>query len=109
MARALDFVLDQGSTVRRNLTIKDDNNFRVNITGAAIEFHLRERDGSVDVINQAMTITDAPNGDCTLVLTDVQTGALTGGAIYRYEVKMIIAGEITRPIEGRIFVAKKQS
>lgn len=99
--------IKQGDDLSRTLTITDDDGNALDITGATLTFHLRAPGATVDAITPApaLTLTTPASGIATLALTDTQTGALTAGTTYRYEVEMTDGtGLISTPVEGLALV-----
>lgn len=104
-------LVKQGDTFKRPLAITDTDDagatIPVNLTGATLVFHLRERGGSSDVIDPApaLAITDIAGGKARLTLTKVQTAALSPATAYEYEVELTDgAGDVSTPVEGSLVV-----
>lgn len=66
-----------------SFTVVDVAGAAVNITGWAIEWVLRERQGDRALIEKAVgsgvTISDGPGGVCQVAVTDTDTDTLAGG------------------------------
>lgn len=72
------------------------------MTGVVLTFLVRAHGGAVDLLSQALNITDpAPPGTATLALTAEQTALLAPGGDYRYKVE---ANDGTVIIRGRLNV-----
>ena len=78
MAAIYNWEIFQGNDFSRTLILKDGNNDPVDITGWSFESQLRETVESTSTEAEfTIVITDAVNGELTIGLTDVETGAMT--------------------------------
>jgi hypothetical protein len=97
----------QGDDYSKVLTVTDDDDAAVNLTGCTLTFHLRAPGATTDAITPAptLTLTDAAHGVATLTLTDTQTAALTAWQDYRYEVECVDGTTlVSTPVAGLCFV-----
>jgi hypothetical protein len=101
-ASMANITIKQGDDISRRLTITDSAGAAVDLTGATLTFHLRRLGGAADVLGAALTVeSPATAGIATLVLTKVETAALTGDLVYQYEIEATDAsGKVSTPVEG---------
>lgn len=89
-----DFIARQGSYFSELLTLTDNTNTAIDLTGCSFKMQVRKFADSSAVIeefsNDAENIqeTDLVNGKITLYLTASQTASLTAGK-YVYDLKII--------------------
>lgn len=106
MSTLANITVRQGDDVSRPLTVTADG-VALDITGATLTFHLRAPGATTDAITPAptLTLTTPASGIATLVLTDTQTAALSGGVVYRYEIELVDGtGLISTPVHGLCYV-----
>lgn len=106
MTTLAGLTIRQGDDVSRQITITEDG-AAVNLTGCTLTFHLRAPGAVVDAITPAPTLalTTPLSGIATLTLTDTQTAALTGAAVYAYEIELVDGtGLISTPVNGLCYV-----
>ena len=103
-AGTYNFILEQGATFNRILTVQEDGS-AMNLTGysAASKFRLTH-DSSTVVGTFTCTISDASAGEITMQMTNSTTAAIEEG-IYVYDLEITnSAGTVTRIMEGNITV-----
>jgi len=103
-AGTYNFVLDQGATFTRQLTVKDDGS-AMNLTGYSVASKMRSTHDSSTVVGTfTCTISNATGGVITMSMNNSTTAAIEEG-IYVYDLEMTSgSGSVTRLMEGRITV-----
>jgi len=103
-AGTYNFVLDQGATFTRQLTVKDDGS-AMNLTGYSVASKMRSTHDSSTVVGTfSCTISNATGGVITMSMSSSTTGAIEEG-IYVYDLEMTSGGGIvTRLMEGTVTV-----
>ena len=103
-AGTYNFVLDQGATFTRQLTVKDDGS-AMNLTGYSVASKMRSTHDSSTVVGTfTCTISNATGGVITMSMNNSTTAAIEEG-IYVYDLEMTSgSGRVTRLMEGRITV-----
>lgn len=102
-----DLKFKLGDTFRRTLAVTNADAEAENITGAGLTFTVRDSvDASINLMTKTLSITSAAQGLAVLLLTPTEVGTLSAGRFYSYEVEMVLAGEVSTVVEGRIFVEK---
>ena len=103
-AGTYNFILDQGATFTRQLTVKD-NDSAMDLTGYSVASKMRSTHDSSTVVGTfTCTISDASAGQITMQMTNSTTAAIEEG-IYVYDLEITnSAGTVTRIMEGNITV-----
>ena len=103
-AGTYNFVLDQGATFTRQLTVKDDGTV-MNLTGYSVASKMRSTHDSGTVVGTfTCTISNATGGIITMSMTSTTTGGIEEG-IYVYDLEMTSGGgTVTRLMEGTVTV-----
>ena len=103
-AGTYNFILEQGATFSRILTVKE-NNSAMNLTNYTVASKMRStHDTSTVAGTFTCTISNASGGEITMQMTANTTGALEEG-IYVYDLEITnSAGTVTRLMEGNITV-----
>tara|TARA_B100001750_G_C15306550_1_gene494991 strand:+ start:215 stop:550 length:336 start_codon:yes stop_codon:yes gene_type:complete len=103
-AGTYNFILEQGATFNRILTLKE-NNAVMNLTGYSVASKMRSTHDSSTVVGTfTCTISDASAGEITMQMTNSTTAAIEEG-IYVYDLEITnSAGTVTRIMEGNITV-----
>jgi len=103
-AGTYNFILEQGATFNRILTLKE-NNAVMNLTGYSVASKMRSTHDSSTVVGTfTCTISDASAGQITMQMTNSTTAAIEEG-IYVYDLEITnSAGTVTRIMEGNITV-----
>ena len=103
-AGTYNFILEQGATFNRILTVKE-NNSAMNITNYTVASKMRSTHDSGTVVGTfTCTISDATAGEITMQMTNSTTAAIEEG-IYVYDLEITnSAGTVTRLMEGNITV-----
>ena len=99
-----NFILEQGATFNRILTVKE-NNSAMNLTNYTVASKMRSTHDSGTVVGTfTCTISDATAGEITMQMTNSTTAAIEEG-IYVYDLEITnSAGTVTRLMEGNITV-----
>ncbi len=106
-AGTYNWTIEQGVTLDKTFTWKDENGVGIDITNYSIRMQVRPtKEAStilLDLDNGAkggIAITDAANGIFKITRSAAQTAALETGA-YAYDLEMEdVAGVVTRLVEG---------
>ena len=103
-AGTYNFILEQGATFNRILTVKE-NNSAMNLTNYTVASKMRSTHDSGTVAGTfTCTISDATAGEITMQMTNSTTANIEEG-IYVYDVEITnSAGTVTRILEGEITV-----
>ena len=103
-AGTYNFILEQGATFNRILTVKE-NNSAMNLTNYTVAAKMRSTHDSGTVVGTfTCTISDATAGEITMQMTNSTTAAIEEG-IYVYDLEITnSAGTVTRLMEGNITV-----
>ena len=113
MAAAIhNFIIEQGTTVRKVFRLKDGTNLPLNLTGYKARLQSRLSIASPAVLLDATTengklVVDPLEGSVSLVLTASDSAALVWSkAKYDLELENS-AGEVFRPVKGEIIIDKE--
>ena len=103
-AGTYNFILEQGATFNRQLTVKDDGS-AMNLTGYSVASKMRSTHDSSTVVGTfTCTISNATGGIITMSMTNSTTGAIEEG-IYVYDLEMTSGtGVVTRLMQGTVTV-----
>ena len=103
-AGTYNFILEQGATFNRILTLKENNSV-MNLTNYTVASKMRSTHDSSTVVGTfTCTVSDASGGEITMQMTASTTSAIEEG-IYVYDVEITnSAGTVTRIMEGNITV-----
>lgn len=117
MAATVNLTIEQGATFRLPITVSTKSGLvvtPVNLTDYAARMQIRMRYTDTDPILAldndllgGITITNAAGGEMQIVITDVQTAALTfKTAKYDLEVESL-SGDTTRLMQGTVTLSKE--
>ncbi len=103
-AGTYNFILEQGATFTRTLTVKE-NNSAMNLTGYSVASKMRSTHDSSTVVGTfTCTISNASGGVITMQMTNSTTADIEEG-VYVYDIEITSsAGTVTRLMEGNITV-----
>ena len=103
-AGTYNFILEQGATFNRILTLKE-NNAVMNLTGYSVASKMRSTHDSSTVVGTfTCTISDAANGKITMQMTNSTTAAIEEG-IYVYDLEITASSvTVTRIMQGNVTV-----
>ena len=103
-AGTYNFIIDQGATFTRQLTVKD-NNSAMDLTDYSVASKMRSTHDSSTVVGTfTCTISNASGGIITMSMTASATGAIEE-AIYVYDIEITSgAGVVTRLMQGTVTV-----
>jgi len=103
-AGTYNFIMDQGATFTRTLTVKE-NGSAMNLTGYSVASLMRATHDSSTVVGTfTCTISNASGGIITMSMTASATGAIEE-AIYVYDLEIASgSGTVTRLLEGEVTV-----
>lgn len=109
-AASHDFEIEQGATLLKTVTWKDDNGTPINLTGCTARLQARSSTSSPTVLidltteNGGIVITPL-TGTLTLNMTATQTAALAFKRA-KYDLEVVdAAGFVTRLLQGSISVS----
>ena len=103
-AGTYNFIVEQGATFTRQLTVKENNSV-MDLTGYSVASLMRSTHDSSTVVGTfACTISNASGGIITMSMTASVTGAIEEG-IYVYDLEIMSgAGIVTRLLQGEITI-----
>ena len=103
-AGTYNFILEQGATFNRILTVKE-NNSAMNLTNYTVASKMRSTHDSGTVVGTfTCTISDATAGEITMQMTNSTTAAIEEG-IYVYDLEITAStGAVTRILQGQVTV-----
>ena len=103
-AGTYNFILEQGATFNRILTLKE-NNSAMNLTNYTVASKMRSTHDSSTVAGTfTCTISDATGGEITMQMTNSTTANIEEG-MYVYDIEITnSAGTVTRILEGTVTV-----
>ena len=103
-AGTYNFILEQGATFNRILTLKE-NNSAMNLTNYTVASKMRSTHDSSTVAGTfTCTISDATGGEITMQMTNSTTANIEEG-MYVYDIEITnSAGTVTRLMEGTVTV-----
>ena len=106
MATVFNLFLDQGTTFKANITVKDRNGVIRDISGHTVESQFRRSYRSVSNTTSFAFIAQIPSGTDGNVLLMMNSNTTTNvtAAIYDVEMKSNTTGEIERVAEGIVLV-----
>jgi len=103
-AGTYNFILEQGATFNRILTVKE-NNSAMNLTGYSVASKMRSTHDSSTVVGTfTCTISNASSGEVTMSMTSSTSAAIEEG-IYVYDLEITSGtGTVTRLLQGEVTV-----
>ena len=103
-AGTYNFILEQGATFNRILTVQE-NGSAMNLSGYSAASKFRSTHDSSTVVGTfTCTISNASNGQVTMSMTSTATGNLEEG-IYLYDLEITSGGgTVTRLMQGKVTV-----
>ena len=103
-AGTYNFILEQGATFTRTLTVQE-NNSAMNLTGYSVASKMRSTHDSSTVVGTfTCTISNASGCIITVAMTSSVTAAIEEG-IYVYDLEITSgAGIVTRLLQGEVTV-----
>jgi hypothetical protein len=116
-AASLDIFIEQGATFFRRLTIKDENDQPVDLTGRTFRGKIKRSIGGAELASFTFDILNQTTdpGKITMALTPTQTAALPvkrgtdairTTAEYIYDVEMVYGtGDVDRILQGKATVS----
>ena len=101
----VELTLDQGTTFETSVSLTNDDQTTINVTGYSFAAQIRKSYYSANpVANLTITVTDAATGNIKLSMTSANTANVRAGR-YLYDLIMTDTGGVkTRVIEGIITV-----
>ena len=103
-AGTYNFIVEQGATFNRILTVKE-NNSAMNLTGYSVASKMRSTHDSSTVVGTfTCTISNASSGEVTMSMTSSTSAAIEEG-IYVYDLEITSGtGTVTRLLQGEVTV-----
>lgn len=105
MAIKANLIIDQGTDYSTTITLTDDQDNVVDLTGYTANAQMKKTYTSSNVVTFTTTITPL-QGFVTLSLTDTQTANITPGR-YVYDVILTVGSITTRIVEGIVTVTPR--
>lgn len=105
MAIKANLTIDQGTDYSTTITLTDEEDNVVNLTGYTANAQLRKTYSSSNSVTFTTAISDI-QGLVTLSLTDTQTANITPGR-YVYDVLLTVNSTTTRIVEGIVTVTPR--
>lgn len=109
----LDMTILQGATFKRVIRLADSTPAAIDLTGSTARMQIRETiDDATPLIeltdaNSRATVTDAVNGEITLLIADEDTAALDFvKGVYDLEIEYS-DGTVDRVLEGKVKLSKE--
>lgn len=102
MSSKANLVIDQGSTFTTTITLTDDNNNPIDLTGYTGQSYIRKWYTSLTYTPFTVELTPL-TGQVTLSLTSDQTANLLYGR-YVYDVNLTVGSVVSRVLEGIITI-----
>jgi len=105
-AGVYNFSIEQGTTFRRVLTLRDADGNLINLTSHTARMQIRQEIESTQVMlslttsNGRITLGGV-NGTVTLFISDADTAALSSDGVYDLEI-VSGSGEVTRILKGKV-------
>lgn len=110
MAQYEEITIDQGADATIELHLVNTDGSVKNLASHTVTAKLKKNyaDSSGEATDFTTTVSDAPNGRCTMSLTNIQTDALKAGR-YVYDVELSFQDSdgdtiIERVLEGKITI-----
>ena len=107
-AGTYNITIDQGADFTLNFTVKEDGTAK-NLTSYSVRADLRKKkEDSAPAVQFTGSVVNASNGTAKIVLTNVQTKALTAG-LYFYDIEIFTASdaEVIRVVQGTANVTRE--
>ena len=103
-AGTYNFIIDQGATFTRQLTVKENNSL-MNLTGYSVASKMRSTHDSGTVVGTFTCTISSGTGGIITVSKPSSTTAAIEEAIYVYDLEITSgAGIVTRLLQGQITV-----
>lgn len=101
----VELTLDQGTTFETSVSLANDDQTAINVTGYSFSSQIRKSYYSTNAVaNLTVTVVDASTGNVKLSMTAANTANVKAGR-YLYDLLMTDTGGVkTRVIEGVITV-----
>ena len=105
MASVVNLKIDQGATWSADVTLVDETDTVLNLTGFSVRGQFRKHYGSSTGTSfTAVLVSPNTNGQITISLTGTQTNTIVPGR-YVYDVEIENNSTITRVMEGQLTVS----
>jgi hypothetical protein len=109
----LNLTIYQGATFRRIIRLTDSTNTAIDLSGATVRMHVRATLADTATLlelnetNGRAVVSDAVNGEVTLLVTATVTAALNfSKAVYDLEIQYS-DGTVDRVLQGGIMLSKE--
>lgn len=109
----LALTMYQGATFKRIIRLTDSTPTAIDLTGATVRMHVRSTISDADTLielteaNGRATVTDAENGEVTLLISATDTAALSfSKAVYDLEIEYH-DGTVDRVLAGTVTLSKE--
>lgn len=111
-AGVYNFTIEQGTTFRRTLTLKDSAGDPINLTGYTARMQIRAEVESTTVLlslttsNGGISLGGAA-GTIEWFISDTNTSAITSEGVYDLEIVNTATNEVTRVLKGKVRLDKE--
>lgn len=100
----------QGDTCSFRVTLKDENDAAINLTGTTANMEIKRLDGSLVLalsIGDGITYTNAASGEMTITIDADDTAALDPEYTYSYDVQWNNGANIRTVAAGKLRIMKQ--
>jgi hypothetical protein len=100
----------QGDTCSFRVTLKDENDAAINLTGTTANMEIKRLDGSLVLalsIGDGITYTNAASGEMTITIDADDTAALDPEYTYSYDVQWTNGANIRTVAAGKLRIMKQ--
>jgi len=104
-----DFTIEQGSTFKRILTIKQADGTKLDLTGYSLRSIIKDFTGGTLILNLGTysTISDSVNGEITIEIPSTKTATLNfDKAVYDFEIETV-NGVVDRILHGIVTLSRE--
>lgn len=109
-----DLIIYQGATFRRAIRLASNNGVAIDLTGATVRMQIRNpitaETPLVDLTaaNGGAVVSDATNGEMTILITDEETAALNWDGRASYDIELEYPdGTVDRILKGKVKLDKE--
>lgn len=106
-AGVYNFAIEQGTTFRRTLTLKDNAGALINLTGYSGRMQIRAEVDSATVMLSMTTsngriVLGGAAGTVQWYISDTDTALLASDGVYDFEIVNGSTGDVTRVLKGKV-------
>ncbi len=109
MAGTYNFTLEQGTTFRRTITWRDQNNALINLTGASAKLQIRDRTtgATIKELTQASGLTLGGAAGTIIINISAADSSAWSFDSAKYDLEVTIASEVTRLLSGVVTLSSE--